>query len=52
MEKTDTTANRPHDLLSITLAYNRGEITFEEWMRQTAVWAEWIIEQEKHRRVT
>jgi hypothetical protein len=34
-----------YGLLYITRAYNRKEITFEEWLRQSRVWAEAMIGQ-------
>ena len=34
------------DLLFLIGAYNRGEITFEEWLKQTKAWAEKTIEQQ------
>ncbi len=30
-------------LLHITHAYNRGEITFEQWLEQTRAWAEAVV---------
>jgi len=33
----------PYDILFITRAYNRKEISFEEWLRLTKAWAEGII---------
>lgn len=35
----------PYDLLYITRAYNRREITFEEWLRLAKEWAEQMIRQ-------
>lgn len=35
------------DLLYITQAYNRREISFEEWLRLTKEWAERVIRQYK-----
>lgn len=35
----------PYDILVITRAYNREEISFREWLRQASVWAERTIEQ-------
>jgi len=35
----------PYDLLFITRAYNRKEITFEQWLKLTKEWAERMIQQ-------
>jgi hypothetical protein len=32
------------DLLFITRAYSRREISFEEWLKQTKEWAEAVID--------
>ena len=32
-----------YDLILLTQAYNRGEISLEEWMRRTRAWAEAVI---------
>ncbi len=32
-----------YDLFVLTNAYNRGEISLEEWMQRTKVWAEAVI---------
>jgi outer membrane protein TolC len=32
-------------LLLLTQAYNRGEISFDEWLEQTRAWAEAVIAQ-------
>ena len=42
-EPTDTLV-ASYDLLFITRAYNRKEITFEEWLRLTKEWAEQILQ--------
>jgi hypothetical protein len=42
---TDTTPVAPYNLLFITRAYNRKEITFEQWLRLTKEWAERMIQQ-------
>jgi hypothetical protein len=34
-----------YDLLYITRAYNRKEISFDEWLRLSKEWAERIIRQ-------
>jgi len=34
-----------YGLLYITRAYNRKEITFDEWLRQSREWAEQMIRQ-------
>jgi hypothetical protein len=34
-----------YDLLYITRAYNRKEISFEEWLKRSREWAEGIIKQ-------
>ncbi len=34
-----------YSLLYTTMAYNRGEITLDEWIAQTKKWAERIIQQ-------
>ena len=36
-----------YGLLYITQAYNRKEITFNEWLRLSREWAERILRQEK-----
>ena len=36
-----------YGLLYIIRAYNRKEITFEEWLRQSREWAEQMIRQNK-----
>lgn len=36
------------DLLYITQAYNRREISFEEWLRLSREWAERVIRQCKN----
>ena len=41
----DTVPVAPYNLLYITRAYNRREITFEEWLRLTKEWAEQVIRQ-------
>lgn len=41
----DTTPVAPYNLLYITRAYNRREITFEQWLRLTKEWAERMIQQ-------
>jgi hypothetical protein len=33
------------ELLLITRAYNRNEISFEEWLKRTKEWAEQVIKQ-------
>ncbi len=38
-----------YGLLYITRAYNRKEITFEEWLEQSQAWAEQIIRQHRKR---
>jgi hypothetical protein len=35
----------PHSLLYLTRAYNRGEITIDEWLILSREWAEGIIQQ-------
>ena len=35
------------DLLYITQAYNRREISFDEWLRLTKEWAERVIRHSK-----
>ena len=35
-------------LLHLTRAYNRKEISFDEWLRLTREWAEAIIQQHGH----
>lgn len=35
----------PYDLLYLVKAYNRKEITLDEWMRLTKEWAQWLIQQ-------
>ncbi len=35
----------PYRLLYITRAYNRREISFEEWLHQSREWAEQVIRQ-------
>ena len=42
-ENTEPVAT--YDLLYITRAYNRREISFEEWLRLTKEWAEQVIRQ-------
>jgi hypothetical protein len=42
---TDTTPVAPYNLLYITRAYNRKEITFEQWLSQSREWAERMIRQ-------
>ena len=32
-----------YDLFVLTRAYNRGEISLEEWMRRTKAWAEAVL---------
>lgn len=41
----DTTPVAPYSLLYITKAYNRKEITFEQWLSQSREWAERMIHQ-------
>ncbi len=41
----NTTPVAPYSLLYITMAYNRKEITFEQWLRLTKEWAERMIQQ-------
>lgn len=36
-----------YGLLYITRAYNRKEITFDEWLAQSQAWAEAIIRQHR-----
>lgn len=36
-----------YGLLYITQAYNRGEITFSEWIKLSKEWAERILRQDK-----
>ncbi len=49
LEGDEQAANNPpvasYGLLYITRAYNRKEISFEEWLRQSREWAERIIRQ-------
>jgi hypothetical protein len=40
-----TRSAAPYNLLFITRAYNRKEISFEEWLRLTKEWAERMIQQ-------
>lgn len=41
---TDTTKEPGrYDLFLLTQAYNRGEISLEEWMQRTRAWAEAVI---------
>ncbi|HVB25220.1 MAG TPA: hypothetical protein VNG51_25005 [Ktedonobacteraceae bacterium] len=42
-EKTTPAAS--YGLLYITRAYNRKEITFDQWLRLTKEWAERMIQQ-------
>ena len=42
----------PYDLLFITRAYNRKEITFEEWLRLSKEWAEQILQQNKKSQIS
>ncbi len=35
------------DILFLIRAYNRHEITLEEWLRQTKAWAEAVINQSR-----
>lgn len=35
------------DLFYITRAYNQGEITLEEWIRQSRAWAEAVIARQR-----
>jgi hypothetical protein len=49
-ESTTTDTDNQHpvsalDLLLITRAYNRKEISFEAWLKQTKEWAEQVIKQ-------
>ncbi|HEU4966357.1 MAG TPA: hypothetical protein VFT53_02655 [Candidatus Saccharimonadales bacterium] len=37
------------DLLYITRAYNREEISFDEWLRRSRAWAERVIREHKKR---
>ena len=41
----NTASAAPCDLLYITRAYNRREITFDQWLRLTKEWAERMIQQ-------
>lgn len=41
----NTTPVAPYNLLYITMAYNRKEITFEQWLSQAREWAERMIRQ-------
>lgn len=41
----DTTPVATYSLLYITRAYNRKEITFEQWLKLTKDWAERVIKQ-------
>ena len=43
--KTTDESVSPLDLLFLTRAYNRNEITFAEWLKLTKQWAEAIIQQ-------
>lgn len=49
MEENEQGADEPpvasYGLLYITRAYNRREITLDEWLRQSREWAEQIIRQ-------
>lgn len=42
--------DEPGDLLYLTGAYNRQEITFEEWLRRSRAWAERVIRERKPRK--
>jgi hypothetical protein len=42
-QNDDTQTVPSYGLLYITRAYNRREITFEEWLRLSKEWAEQII---------
>lgn len=44
LTETDDTLVASYDLLCITRAYNRKEITFEEWLKLTKEWAEQMIQ--------
>ncbi len=44
----DTEDERPvnrHDLLFLTKAYNRHELSLEEWLAATKAWAEAMVRQ-------
>lgn len=43
MQAADDQPVTSYGLLYITKAYNRKEITFDEWLKQSRVWAECII---------
>lgn len=43
--KEETQPVASYGLLYITQAYNRHEITLEEWIKQSREWAEKIIQQ-------
>jgi hypothetical protein len=50
MEQTEQNVTEPetkatYSLLYITRAYNRGEITLDEWLALSKEWAESIIQQ-------
>lgn len=47
-EEANDTSVAPYDLLFITRAYNRKEITFDEWLELTRKWAEQMIKHSKH----
>jgi DNA-binding transcriptional MerR regulator len=35
----------PYDILFLTRAYNKDEISFDDWLEQASIWAERMIEQ-------
>lgn len=35
----------PYDILFITRAYNRRELSFDDWLEQASIWAKKMIEQ-------
>jgi hypothetical protein len=43
MQAADEPPVASYGLLYITSAYNRKEITFDEWLRQSKKWAEQVI---------
>ena len=46
-QPTDEHRVPSYGLLHITRAYNRKEITFDEWLRQSREWAEQMIRQSR-----
>lgn len=49
-DQPDSTEPGQHDLFLLTQAYNRGEISLDEWIKRTREWAEAVLAQSQSKR--